>query len=175
MSEAVEETVVRLFVGGSLDGKALKVPKDKYSCSAYIPESLPISNRPEWDTYDLHGYEMPVPKGRLHEKWHYGIMILRGFDSREFPNLLSSGRYSLEGVYFEVWNGRGGWRPGAGRPKSADRKTTKAIRVSAEVRQYLDDAGTGVVERHIRASEAFKKWAERKGKGEGKGDQANCN
>lgn len=65
-----------------------------------------------------------------------------------------------------VVNGRGGWRPGAGRPKSANRKTTKAIRVSAEVRQYLDDAGTGVVERHIRASEAFKKWMERRPKAE---------
>ena len=162
MTKTTEETVVRLFVGGSLDGKVLEVPKDKYSCSAFIPESFP----PEWDTYDLHGYETSVPKGRLHEKWHYGIMILRGFDSREFPNLLSSGRYSLEGVYYEVWNGRGGWRPGAGRPKSADRKTTKAIRVSADVRKYLDDAGTGVVERHIRASEAFRKWLERQPKAE---------
>ena len=55
---------------------------------------------------------------------------------------------------------RGGTRPGAGRPKSQDRRKLINIKLDALTRAYLDYTGdkTGTIEVAIKTSEGFRRW-----------------
>lgn len=60
---------------------------------------------------------------------------------------------------------RGGKRPGAGRkpdPDGQSRIVPRAIRVSAEVDEYLADRGTGIVEDTLRRTKDFRAWLKNK-------------